>query len=94
MVKIFAATALMTLALSTQASEIMTLDHMQAQLNHKVEEQFNKTVDAAYFENDRSWIIDEVVVVGKREDVAPNSQGRSLFNSTDESIWSFSVKLD
>ena len=94
MVKIFAATALMTLALSTQASEIMTLDHMQAQLNHKVEEQFNKTVDAAYFEYDRSWIIDEVVVVGKREDVAPNSQGGSLFNSNDESIWSFSVKLD
>jgi hypothetical protein len=65
---------------------------MQTALTEKVNTKITQQIDAAYFEYDRSWIIDEVVVVGKRtspEDYA--SHGNSLESLGNDNGWRWSV---
>jgi len=94
MKKVIAFTALVALTGLSHANELSSLNTMQIDLNHRVEQQFNQHVDDAYFEYDRSWIIDEIVVVGRREIVEPHSHGGSTLQAEDNTIWSFSVSLD
>lgn len=73
-------------------NELSLNDHMQTALTDKVNAKMEQQIDAAYFEYDRSWIIDEVVVVGKRtnpEDYA--SHGNSLDGSGSDNGWRWSV---
>ena len=73
-------------------NELNINDQMQAALTEKVNAKMEQQIDAAYFEYDRSWIIDEVVVVGKRtspEDYA--SHGNSLDGVGSDNSWRWSV---
>lgn len=67
-------------------------DKMQAALDAQVNAIMEQQVDDAYFEYDRSWIIEEVVVVGKRtspEEYVATSD--SLNSSGKDYTWSWSV---
>jgi hypothetical protein len=73
-------------------NELNLNEHMQTALTEKVNTKITQQIDAAYFEYDRSWIIDEVVVVGKRtspEDYA--SHGNSLESLGNDNGWRWSV---
>lgn len=73
-------------------NELNLNEHMQTALTEKVNAKITQQIDAAYFEYDRSWIIDEVVVVGKRtspEDYA--SHGNSLESLGNDNGWRWSV---
>jgi hypothetical protein len=59
-----------------------------------VQNKFEQAVDDAYFEVDNSWIIDEVIVVGKRTSPEFHSHGSSLFDQASDDNWSFSVSFD
>jgi hypothetical protein len=61
---------------------------LSAQVNAKIEQQ----IDDAYFEYDRSWIIEEVVVVGKRDSIETYATSSdSLNNAGKDYTWSWSV---
>lgn len=87
------ATSLVFFAGAVNAEQGFNFSAMHTDLDQKVSHKFEQTVNDAYFEVDNSWIIDEVVVVGKRTAPEFNSHGSNLFDSDNDS-WSFSVSLD
>jgi|GEM_PF-2459429 hypothetical protein len=86
-------TASILLAQSVNAEGIQDIDDkmqtaLSAQVNAKIEQQ----IDDAYFEYDRSWIIEEVVVVGKRDSIETYATSSdSLNNAGKDYTWSWSV---
>lgn len=85
--------SVLLLASTANAGNDVNLEEkMQTALNAQVNAKIEQQIDDAYFEYDRSWIIEEVVVVGQRdsaEDYA--SSGNSLDNTGKDYTWSWSV---
>ncbi len=87
---------LTTTMLFTQAvnadTQVNLNDKMQTALNEHVNAKIEQQINDAYFEYDRSWIIEEVVVVGKRtshEEFATTTD--SLDSNGRDYHWSWSV---
>lgn len=87
---------LTTAMLFTQAvnadTQVNLDDKMQTALNAQVNAKIEQQIDDAYFEYDRSWIIEEVVVVGKRTSPEEFATTTDSLNSTGKDYtWSWSV---
>jgi len=86
-------TASILLAQSVNAEGIQDIDDkMQTALSSQVNAKIEQQIDDAYFEYDRSWIIEEVVVVGKRDSIETYATSSdSLNNAGKDYTWSWSV---
>jgi hypothetical protein len=86
-------TASLLLAQSVNAEGIQDIDDkMQTALSSQVNAKIEQQIDDAYFEYDRSWIIEEVVVVGKRDSIETYATSSdSLNNAGKDYTWSWSV---